>query len=192
MKKTIGIVGGILLSLLIQNSHAQQGWDAKNNATVDSITAKYKDKMVETKPAPKNSDIFPVLGKYESATNPEAAMLAITLDEQNKGIVWIEGLPQGKVKATLRKSPATYKIPVQQTETGKQVAEGTLIFDNETGTLRINIGKAFDAVNPEAAFVAPETAEAATGTTKAKSKKPAAPKPWIYTGSKLAEETAAQ
>jgi hypothetical protein len=192
MKKTIGIVGGIVLSLLMQNSYAQQTWEAKNNPTVDSITAKYKDKMVQPKAAASITDIFPALGKYESATNPEAALLTITQDAENKGIVWIEGLPQGKVKATLRKSPATYKIPVQKTEDGKDVAEGTLIFDKETGTLRICIGKPFDTENPEAAFAVPETAEVVAGTKPVKSKKPATPKAWVYTGTKLTNETAAQ
>lgn len=55
--------------------------------------------------------------------------------------MWIEGLPQGRVKAMLRKSPATYKIPAQKTEEGKEVAEGTLMFDKETNTLSICIGK---------------------------------------------------
>ncbi len=213
MKKTIGIVGGIALSLLVQTSFAQEPaaqpaqpvqpveatktWDAKSNPTVDSITSKYKDKMVQSRPAAKPSDIFPVLGKFESATNPEASLLTVSLDEQNKGIVWIDGLPQGKVKANLRKSPATYKIPAQKTEDGKEVAEGTLIYDKETNTLRIAIGKTFDAENPEAAFAIaaePAPTEAATGTkkTKVKAKKPAAPKAWVYTGSKMTEETVMQ
>jgi hypothetical protein len=190
MKKTAGIVGGIALSLFSLALNAQQTWEAKNNPTVDSITAKYKDKEVVSKPASTLQDVFPVIGKYESATNPDAASLTINLDETNKGIAWIEGLPQGKVKAMLRKSPSTYKIPVQKTEDGKEVAEGTLIFDAATNTLRICIGKSFDAENPEAAFAAP--VEAAVVLTKtAKTKKPVAPKAWIYTGTKMARETAA-
>jgi hypothetical protein len=191
MKKTTGFVGGIALSLLTITVNAQQTWEAKNNATVDSITAKYKDKMLAERPASTINDIFPVLGKYESAANTDAPALAISLDEQNKGVVWIAGLPQGKIKATLRKSPATYKIPVQKTEDGKEVAEGTLIFDKETNTLRICIGKVFDTENPEAAFTAPVAEEAATGTKTARQKKVAAPKPWIYAGTKIAKETAA-
>ncbi|MER3498941.1 MAG: hypothetical protein C4308_10075 [Chitinophagaceae bacterium] len=59
------------------------------------------------------------------------------MDEQNKGFAWIEGLPQGKIKAILKKSPATYKVPAQKTEDGKTVMEGTLVFDNETKTVNI-------------------------------------------------------
>jgi hypothetical protein len=190
MKKTAGIVGVIALSLFSLTLNAQQTWEAKNNPTVDSITAKYKDKEVVSKPVSTLQDVFPVIGKYESATNPDAASLTINLDETNKGIAWIEGLPQGKVKAMLRKSPSTYKIPVQKTEEGKDVAEGTLIFDAATNTLRICIGKSFDAENPEAAFAAPVEA-AVVATKTAKTKKPVAPKAWIYTGTKMARETAA-
>jgi hypothetical protein len=97
----------------------------------------YRDKIVAAPVAPTREDIFPVIGKYESSVNADAALITITLDEQNKGLVWIEGLPQGKVKAMLRKSPATYKIPAQKTAEGNEVAEGTLIFDKETNTLSI-------------------------------------------------------
>ena len=53
----------------------------------------------------------------------------------------------------LRKSPATYKIPAQKTEEGKEVAEGTLMFDKETNTLSIAIGKDYNLENPSMAFV---------------------------------------
>ncbi len=36
----------------------------------------------------------------------------------------------------LRKSPATYKIPAQKTEDGKDVAEGTMIFDKDANKLK--------------------------------------------------------
>src|SRR5690242_18762807 len=48
--------------------------------------------------------IFPVLGKYQLTDKDGAqSTVSVSLDETNKGIVWIEGLPQGKIKATLRK-----------------------------------------------------------------------------------------
>ena len=198
MKKTIGIVGGIVLSFLAVSSTAQQSspgadtlWNAKNNPTVDSLIAPYQGKMIPPRPAPTTADIFPVIGKYESSTNPEAASISIMLDEQNKGIVWIEGLSQGKVKAILKKSPATYKIPVQKTELGKDVAEGTLVFDKETNTLSICIGKTYNNEDPSAAFAAPAE-EPATTAKASKVKKPVQPKAWIYTGTKLAKETAMQ
>ncbi len=190
MKKTIVIVGVTVLSLLTISVHAQQTqtWDPKKNPTVEAIISKYEVKPVTPPTELKTSDIFPVIGKYESATNADAASVTVTPDEQNKGIVWIEGLPQGRIKAMLRKSPATYKIPAQKTQEGKEVAEGTLIFDKETNNLSICIGKPYNTEDPAAAFAAPvEQPVVATKTNKAK--KSVQPKAWIYTGTKLAQET---
>jgi hypothetical protein len=188
MKKTIGIVGGIALSLLSVSVNAQQTWEAKKNPTVDSITSQYAGKYIAARPVLTNADIFPVIGKYESATNTDAVSVTVALDGQNKGLVWIEGLPQGKINAMLRKSPATYKIPAQKTEDGKEVGEGTLIFDKETGTLSICIGKLYNAEDPAVAFTAPAE-EPATTVKTSKTKKPITPKAWIYTGTKLVTET---
>ncbi len=198
MKKSIGIVGGIALCLITVSVNAQtepqtqqpvNTWEAKKNPTVDSITSKYTGKYIAPRPALTSADIFPVIGKYESATNADAAAVTISLDGQNKGIVWIEGLPQGKVKAMLRKLPAVYKIPAQKAEDGKEVAEGTLIFDKETNTLSICIGKLYDAVNPAIAFTALVEEQVITVKTS-KTKKAAVPKVWTYTGTKLVTETA--
>lgn len=188
MKKTIIAMGGFVLTLLSFSASAQQTWDAKKNPTVDSIAALYRDKIVTAPAPPTREDIFPVIGKYESATNEDAAHISITLDEQNKGIAWVDGLPQGRIKAMLRKSPATYKIPAQKTAEGTDVAEGTLIFDKMTNTLSICLGKVYNAENPSAAFVPVE--EPAVVTSKnVKTKKQVIPKPWIYTGTKQTKET---
>ncbi len=202
MKKTFLIAGAIALfsglaittsaqETPVKETTTQENWDAKKNPTVDSIMAQFKDKYVEVKPAQTISDIFPALGEYESATNEEAAKLSITIDPNNKGLVWIEGLPQGRVKAMLRKSPATYKIPAQKTEEGKDVAEGTLIFDKETNTLSICIGKEYNTTDPSTAFMMSEEEPAATVSKNSKAKKTTVTKPWIYTGTKIVvvEET---
>jgi hypothetical protein len=200
MKKTIGTVGGLVLSLFVITLQAQETtpatdpakWDPKKNPTVDSLIAPYQGKMIPARAPLTTADIFPVIGKYESTTNTEAGTVSIMLDEQNNGLVWVEGLPQGKIKAMLRKSPATYKIPLQKNEAGKDVAEGTLIYDKGTNTLSICIGKAFNAEDPALAFAQPaaEPAPAATAKTS-KTKKPVQPKAWIYTGTKQTKETAA-
>lgn len=201
MKKTIGIMGVIALSMISISVKAQetpapapapvQSWEAKNNPTVDSIKAKYKDKLVAAPTAPGLEKIFPVIGKYESAMNPEVSALTISLDAQNKGLIWVEGLPQGKVKGLLARSPSTYKIPAQKTEDGKEVAEGTLIYDKELNTLSICIGKPYNAENPAAVFAEPVAVETTTTTVKTtKSKKPASPKAWVYTGTKVDQATA--
>jgi hypothetical protein len=203
MKKTFFVMGGIALSLLTLTTAAQQTdslpaqpvktWEAKSNPTVDSITAKYKDKMVVVRPALTTADIFPVLGEFESATNTDAAHITITQDEQNKGVIWIAGLPQGKIKAMLRKSPATYKIPAQKNEEGKDVGEGTLIFDKETNTLSILIGKEYNSADPATAFVPvatpAEEVKIKTKTAKTKVKTEKKPQTWTYTGTKIVKET---
>src|SRR5687768_8414065 len=151
MKKAISMVAGIILTLVSVSSlkaqqeqppvqptqPTQQVWDSKKNPTVDSIAAKYQGRLIAPKPALTNADFFPVIGNYQPAnavtdvtvstpatTTPDVANVTIVLDEQNKGLVWIEGLPQGRIKALLRQSPAVYKIPAQKTEDGKEVKEG--------------------------------------------------------------------
>jgi hypothetical protein len=191
MKKTISILGAVILSITSFTLNAQQTWDAKKNPTVDSLTSGYEAKLVPPPQPLTTEKIFPVLGQYESSANADAASITITLDELNKGIVWIQGLPQGKIKAMLRKSPATYKIPAQKTEEGKDVAEGTLIFDKETNSLSICIGKAFNTADPASAFTqaAEETAVVTTNDKSVKSKKISAPKPWMYVGTKVDKGT---
>jgi hypothetical protein len=192
MKKTIGMVAGIAFCLVAASVNAQQTWDATKNPTVDSINSKYEGKMLPAKPAVTIDKVFPVLGQYESSINTDAASVSITLDEKSKGIVWVTGLPQGKLKAMLKKSPATYRIPAQVSEDGKQIAEGTLIYDAETNTLRICIGKVFNETDPASAFL-PQPEEVVVEKTKgkiAKTTKAAQSKPWMYTGAKTEKSTA--
>lgn len=124
---------------------------ANAQSTVDSIAAKYS---LLPMPQPLTLEQkFPVLGTYELGNGTESSTpLTITMDAENKGIVWLEGLPQGRVKAYLRKSPATYRIPAQKTAAGKNVPEGTLIFDKESSTLNISLGAPFNETEPAAVF----------------------------------------
>lgn len=143
--------------------------DKYNNWTADTY------KMQPMPEALTIEKIFPVLGKYE-VTNKDgqAATLTVTLDETNKGIVWVEGLPQGKIKATLRKSPATYKIPVQplgeevMTEEAvdakdvkadkkaapkaKELPEGVLIYDKDANVLSVCLGCKYNNEDPAMVF----------------------------------------
>ena len=215
MKTAIVIMGGAVLSLLTVSARAQETptqpvqptqpvvktWEAKNNPTVDSIRSKYTAQYIAPKAALTSADIFPVIGQYESSTNADAAHVTVMLDETNKGVVWIEGLPQGKIKAMLRKSPGTYKIPAQKTADDKDVAEGTLIFDKETNALSIVIGKEYNAADPASVFAVPAIGDATplpeqetkvkAGKTKTKVKKNTEPKAWTYTGTKVVTETVA-
>jgi hypothetical protein len=138
--------------------------------TVDSIAAKYK---LIPMPEPLTIEkTFPVLGSYQLATDASATTSAavttdasastmttsfsnnvtITLDSVNKGVIWVSGLPQGTFKAYLKRSPATYRVLAQKTDAGKEIPEGTLMFDPETRALNIALGKDFDEVDPAAIF----------------------------------------
>jgi hypothetical protein len=158
--------------------------------TVDSIAAKYK---LVPMPEPLTIEkTFPVLGTYQLNMGADASVTAattantsttattgtematttttnnvmVTLDPENKGVIWVEGLPQGKFKAYLKKSPATYRILAQKTEAGTSIPEGTLIFDPETKALNIALGKEYDEADPAAIF-ALNPALMATATTDA-------------------------
>lgn len=136
--------------------------------------------------------IFPALGSFTATTtNIEgAADVVIVIDSLNKGLVWIEGLPQGKIKAMLRQSPATYKIPAQKTADGKSIPEGTLVYDKEANVLNICLGCDYNETAPAAVFAVAVEAEATTeaGETKkvkAPVKKDNKAKVWNYTGAKV-------
>ena len=197
MKKAIIFVGSIVLSFISVSALAQNTWDPKKNPTVDSITTPYETKLVAAPKQMTPEQIFPVVGQYESSSNTDAPSVTISFDPEVKGIVWVEGIPQGKVKAMLRKSPSTYKIPAQKTADGKDIAEGTLIFDKETNTLMISIGKPYNSADPASVFsttaepvvVVEKTVAKSNGKTKTKTKKIEEPKPWTYTGTKIDKGT---
>jgi len=181
------------------------------NPTVDSILSKY---TLVPMPNPITTEqIFPVIGQYQSTANADQKV-TVTLDDQNKGFAWVEGLPQGKVKAILKKSPATYKIPAQKTEGGTDVPEGTLIYDKDTKTISIMLGRDFNDQDPASVFTnATATTvdqsmaandeskmndQAKTNVTKTKGNKTKTkakvvkkPEPWVFTGTKIEHTTAA-
>lgn len=116
---------------------------------------------------------FPVLGSY-AASGSSAGDVVITLDTANKGMIWVEGLSQGKFKAIMKKSPSTYKIPAQKSESGKAVSEGTLFLNPTTKELTIVLGRSFDDADPTSFL---------TNPTKTKTKE------WQYTGTKAVAPT---
>lgn len=147
-------------------------------STVDSIHAKY-----QMQPMPDALTIektFPVLGVYQlnslnSTDSSSMQQVNITLDSANKGVIWIAGLPEGTMKAYLKKSPGTYRIISQKSDNGKQIPEGTLYFDQTTNTLNVALGKAYDEVDPTAIFAntntaTTENADVANNATTVKTK----------------------
>ena len=173
--------------------------DVAASSSVNTTTDNAASSSVTTAPAAQSSTTSPAT----SAEVGYTGNISITLDQENKGLVWVEGLPQGKFKAYLRKSPSTYRILAQKTESGEQVPEGTLMYDPETKMLNIALGKAYDdadpaaifalnpALNPTAATTEPAPAEntvkikTKTATSKTKAKVT------YYTASKIEQTPAA-
>ncbi|MBC7949425.1 MAG: hypothetical protein H7Y42_16180 [Chitinophagaceae bacterium] len=198
MKKA-AILAGAAFFLLSAAANAQT--DSLPSQPVKTKTDQWNNHSPEKyklQPMPEalnREKVFPVIGKYnvtdkDGVTTP----VSIAIDETNKGIVWIEGLPQGKIKAQLRKSPGIYKIPVQKSADDKDVSEGVLVFDRDNNTLDVCIGCTYNIEDPTAAFTAaqPEVAvtevKAKKGVVKTKTKmKPV--KTWKYSGTKFVETT---
>lgn len=120
-------------------------------STVDSIAAKYT-----LQPMPASLTIeqtFPVLGNYQLTNSTEGTgTVTVMMDSVNKGIVWVEGLPQGRIKAYLKQSPATYRILSQKSGNGNQVQEGTLYYDTTAHELHVALGKAYNESDPTGIF----------------------------------------
>ena len=190
-------------------------------STVDSIAAKYQLQPMPAPLTIEKT--FPVLGSYQLAVNTTAITstttivdptvtsnttatttgttepaitqpaITITLDSISKGIVWVEGLPEGRFKAYLKKSPTTYRIISQKTNLGKQIPEGTLIFDETTNTLNISLGAQFNDADPAAIFATPTTTTDVAVTTKSKTQKSKSKSKVIfYTATKVQAEPSTQ
>ncbi len=153
---------------------AKANSDKYNNWSADTY------KMQPMPEALTTEKIFPVIGNYQLTDKEGAAStVSVTLDPANKGIVWIEGLPQGKIKATLRKSPATYKIPAQplggeeavatevdakdgktaknaKATKAKELPEGILIYDKDANVMNLCIGCKYNNEDPAVAFTPAE------------------------------------
>lgn len=182
----------VIVSLLLSFTINAQTPETKkpSNPTVDSITSKYT--LAPMPNALTTEQIFPVIGQYQSSANAEEK-LTVTLDETNKGFVWIDGLPQGRVKAILKRSPSTYKIPAQKTADDKEVLEGTLIYDKDSKVINVVLGRPFNdqdpasVLNPEAPVEEVAVTKTKPGKTKTKVKKV---EPWVFTGTKIEQTTA--
>ncbi|MCU7549355.1 hypothetical protein OCK74_09535 [Chitinophagaceae bacterium LB-8] len=129
----------------------------RRGTTVDSIRAKYK--MQPMPEAMSTERVFPALGTYQlnNATDPAASTVTVTMDSASRGIVWVEGLPQGRIKAYLKKSPSTYRILSQKTASGTQVPEGTLFYDSTAHQLNVALGVPYNEADPTSVFTALNT-----------------------------------
>lgn len=185
MKKTVLFIA-IALFLGSMSMNAQTDPVVTSEATVVANTSLSSKFLPMPEPLTMEK-IFPTIGNYQSTqTNIEGATaVTIVLDPENKGLVWIEGLPQGKIKAMLRVSPATYKIPAQKTEEGKDVPEGTLVYDKDANVLNICLGCKYNDVEPLKPFASTEMEMTTDATVKVNKKsKVTKAKVWRYTGTK--------
>jgi hypothetical protein len=164
------------------------------NPTVDSILSKYT--LVPMPGQMTTEQIFPVIGQYQSSTNADQK-ITVTLDDQNKGFVWIDGLPEGKIKGVMKKAPATYKIPAQKTAEGNEVREGTLIYDKDSKVITLMLGRPFNDQDPASVFASTTEEPAATEmpvtktkTHKTKTKVKKVTPPFVFTGTKVEQVTA--
>ncbi len=188
IEKTFPVLGVYQLGAdaTAMNGSAINGASMNNNTSTTTTTSTTNSSA---------SSETSTTGADMAATNT----ITITLDSANKGMVWVEGLPQGKIKAHLKKSPSTYRILAQKTESGKQVPEGTLLLDPATGMLNIALGKDFDDADPAAIF-AMNTAAAPTdvntdNTVKVKVKTPTSKsktKVTFYTATKMQTDPATE
>lgn len=202
MKKAAFIAGAALLMFTLaanaQTDTLPQTQPVKTNTDKWNNHDPAKYQLQPMPEALTREKVFPVIGKY-NLTDKEGTTSAVTImiDESNKGIAWIDGLPQGKIKATLRKSPGIYKIPAQKLEDGKSVPEGVLFYDKDANTLDVCLGCTYNVEDPTAVFAVAtepvvtetETKTKKSGTVKTKTKtKPV--KTWKYSGTKIVETTA--
>ena len=91
---------------------------------------------------------IPVIGSYQnSVENAELKNISITVDEQNPGKIWIDGLTADKIYAVLKFYPGVYKIPAQ-VATNKNLPEGTLLYDNNNKQINILLGSGYNDATP--------------------------------------------
>ncbi|HEX2536547.1 MAG TPA: hypothetical protein VHK69_22545 [Chitinophagaceae bacterium] len=160
IEKTFPVLGAYML-----NSAGTSGTSGTATGTTSATTGTTANGSAATGTVTTTTDTTTT--SVNTAEAAAAADLVVALDAENKGIIWITGLPQAsKIKAYLKKSPATYRIPAQKTEDGKSIGEGTLHFDTASRVLHVAFGKAYDEADPIAVF-APNMPDAATSTDAA-------------------------
>lgn len=193
IEKTFPVLGSYQLSTPMPSSDMSAS--TSTTATTSNTTSTSTDATVSTTTNSMSTD---------ASGMTSTANVTITLDSANKGMIWVEGLPQGKFKAYLKQSPATYRVIAQKTESGTDIPEGTLYFDSSSKVLNVAIGKSYDEANPTAIFSMTTTdatamdntaAEANTGkTVKVKTKTPTSKKKEkviFYTATKIEAAPAA-
>jgi hypothetical protein len=91
---------------------------------------------------------IPVIGSYQSSmANSRVTNISISVDEQNPGKIWIEGLTEYKIYAVLKFYPGIYKIPGQSIG-NKNLPEGTLLYDDSNKQVNILLGSGYNDASP--------------------------------------------
>lgn len=114
-----------------------------------------------------------ILGNYQPAnantTEPSSTSsnvtnttgnVSITVDDQNPGKIWVEGIGANKFYAYLKNESNIYKIPAQKVGDSK-VEEGIVAYDEASKQVHIRIGSGYNDADPQASL---NTTEATMGT----------------------------
>ena len=110
---------------------------------------------------------IPVIGSYQASGDSTAIKnITVTVDEQNPGKIWIEGLQPVKIYAVLKAIPGTYKIPAQKVD-DKKVAEGTLLYDDSNKQINVCVGCGYSDASPSVAASEPMTTDKKSKVKKA-------------------------
>jgi hypothetical protein len=110
---------------------------------------------------------IPVIGSYQASGDSTAVKnISITVDEQNPGKIWIEGLEPVKIYALLKAIPGTYKIPAQKVD-DKKVAEGTLVYDDSNKQINLCVGCGYSDASPSVAAAEPISTDKKSKVKKA-------------------------
>lgn len=154
------------------------GTDNNTSTTGTSGTTNGGTSAASSVPKPNFGRYYiPVLGTYNATaaasgttttnTSDAATSVKVTPDESNPGKVWVEGLSASRFYALLKTAPGTYKIPAQKAE-NISVAEGTLIYDDNSKQITVCTGCGY---NEQAPAVADDVATSTSTESSSKTSK---------------------
>jgi hypothetical protein len=163
----------------------QWDWEKQHNGTATATDASAQANLIDTTSAASNfpkpnsgRHYIPVIGSYKSTDQAASIQqVTVTVDEQNPGKVWVEGLMPARFYAVLKAVPGTYKIPAQKAD-DKNIPEGTMMYDDNSKQLTACVGCGYNDATPMVgsesttdATATDATASNATAKTKVKANK---------------------
>ena len=133
----------------------QWDWEKQHNGSATTTDASAQATMMDTTSAASNfpkpnsgRHYIPVIGSYKSTDQAASIQqVTVTVDEQNPGKVWVEGLMPARFYAVLKAVPGTYKIPAQKAD-DKNIPEGTMMYDDNSKQLTACVGCGYNDATP--------------------------------------------